>query len=121
LKVLPVRVVTPVFQAKQVLPVRVVTPVFQAKQEAEGCMNGPSRGTLLAFPLFFEAEKCLQWKTSTLIPTLYLSPSPDRVIGNTCIKIENLMDFPQMAFLKNPLFGPNREKSPEILKIPPVK
>jgi hypothetical protein len=26
-----------------------------------------------------------------------------------------------MAFLKNPLFGPNREKSPEIVKIPPVK
>jgi hypothetical protein len=31
----------------KVLPVRVVTPVFQAKQEAEGCMNGPSRRTLL--------------------------------------------------------------------------
>jgi hypothetical protein len=63
-------------------------------------ISSPSRYNSL-----FEGHSCTLkmdvWKTRTLRPTLYYNPSPDRVIGLTCIEIGNLMDFPQMPFFEN--------------------
>jgi hypothetical protein len=82
-------------------------------------ISSPSRHNSL-FADRSRGRKCLLWKTRTLIPTLYYSPSPDRVIGNTCIKIAKRMDFLKMPFFENPIFHQNWQKSPKNGKSSPA-